>query len=134
MSWNKIFARISEAAEDDYFSLSSDERAVFNIKNVIDAVNGAGLLSFYENFCGDYAEDAVEDLYNAGQDEVASIIENANALFPGGCPPEDVETRIEVIDSWEHEYDSLYDQWNDDILEFMLPLEEAFEEIISRIE
>lgn len=133
MSWNKIWARISEAAEEDYFSLTNDERAVFNIKNVIDAVNGAGLLSFYESYCGDYAEDAVEDLYNVGMDEVASIIENANALFPGGCPPDDVETRLEIIDSWEHEYDLLYDQWNDDIMEFMLPLEEAFEQTVEKL-
>ncbi len=133
MSWNKIWARITEAAEDDYFSLSDDERAVFNIKNIIDAVNGAGLLSYYENYCADYAEDAVDDLYNLGMDEVASIIENANAIFPGGCPPDDLDTRMEIIDSWEHEYDSLYDQWNDDIMEFMLPLEEAFEELVAKL-
>ena len=133
MSWNKIWARITEAAEDDYFSLSDEERAVFNIKNIIDAVNGAGLLSYYESYCADYAEDAVEDLYSAGMDEVASVIENANALFPGGCPPDDLDTRIEIIDSWEHEYDSLYDQWNDDIMEFMLPLEEAFEGLVAKL-
>jgi len=133
MSWNKIWARITEAAEDDYFSLSDEERAVFNIKNIIDAVSGAGLLSYYESYCADYAEDAVEDLYSAGMDEVASVIENANALFPGGCPPDDLDTRIEIIDSWEHEYDSLYDQWNDDIMEFMLPLEEAFEGLVAKL-
>lgn len=134
MNLNKIWARISEAAEDDYFSLKNDERAVFNMKNIMDAVTGDGLLSFYEGYCADYAEDAVEDLYNAGMDEVASIIENANAIFPGGCPPEDVETRIEIIDNWEHEYDSLFDQWNDDIMEFAIPLEEALEQIASRLE
>ena len=134
MNLNKIFAKISEAAEDDYFSLSSEERAIFNIKNVIDAVNGAGLLSFYENYCGDFAQDAVDDLYGAGMDEAASIIENANAIFPGGCPPEDVDARIEIIDSWEHEYDSLFDQWTDDILEFIIPLEEALEDLVSRLQ
>ena len=133
MSWNKIWARITEAAEDDYFSLSDEERAVFNIKNIIDAVSGAGLLSYYDSYCADYAEDAVEDLYSAGMDEVASVIENANALFPGGCPPDDLDTRIEILDSWEHEYDSLYDQWNDDIMEFMLPLEEAFEGLVAKL-
>jgi len=134
MNLNKLWARISEAAEDDYFSLSSDERAVFNVKNVIDAVNGDGLLSYYESNASDFSEDAVEDLYSIGMDEVASIIENANALFPGGCPPEDLDSRIEIIDSWEHEYDSLYDQWNDDIMEFMIPLEEAFEQLVSRLQ
>ncbi len=133
MSWNKIWSKIAEAAEDDYFSLTSEERAVFNIKNIIDAVNGKGLISYYESACGDYAEDAVEDLYNAGMDEVAYVLENANALFPGGCPPEDLDTRTEIIDSWEHEYDSLYDQWNDDIMEFMLLLEGAFEELVNKL-
>lgn len=133
MNYIKILTQISEKAEDDYFSLSSTERAIYNIKNIIDAVNGKGLLSIYENEHGNYSEDAVEDLYSAGMDEVASIIENANALFPGGCPSDSLDERLEIIDSWEHEYDSLYEQWTEDILEFIIPLEEALEELTAKL-
>ena len=133
MNFNKIWSKIQEAAEDDYFSLSTEERIAYNIKNVLDAVNGAGLLSFYESYHGDFALDAVDDLYSVGMDEIASVMENANAIFPGGCPPEDVDSRIEIIDSWDHEYDSLFEQWTDDILEFSAPLEKEFEKIISTL-
>ncbi len=134
MNLAKIQARINEAAEDDYFGLSDEERAFYNIKNILDAVNGSGLLSYYENDCSNYAVDSVDDLYSAGMDEVASIIENANAIFPGGCPPEESEDRMEIIDSWEHEYDSLFEQWTDDIMEFSLPLEEACEKLAKSLE
>ncbi len=133
MNLQKIWSKIAEAAEDDYSSLTDSERAAYNIKNLMDAVNGRGLLSYYENECSDYAEDVIEDLYSVGMDEVASIIENSNAIFPGGCPPEDVDSRIEIIDSWEHEYDSLYEQWTDDILEFAIPLEEAFDKLMTEL-
>ena len=43
---NKILLKICEKAEDDYFSLTADERAAYNLKNVLDAVPGKGLLSF----------------------------------------------------------------------------------------
>ena len=134
MNSNNIWSKIQEAAEDDYYSLSNEERIAFNIKNILDAVNGSGLLSFYESYNGDFALDAVDDLYSIGMDEIASILENSNAIFPGGCPPEDSESRLEIIDSWEHEYDSLFEQWTDDILEFSAPLEKEFEKIISNLE
>lgn len=120
-------------AEDDYYSLSNEERIAYNVKNVLDAVNGNGLLSFYESYHGDFALDAVDDLYSIGMDEIASVIENANAIFPGGCPPEDVESRVEIIDSWENEYDSLFEQWTDDILEFSAPLEKEFEKLMENL-
>lgn len=134
MNSNNIWSKIQETAEEDYYSLSNEERIAYNIKNVLDAVNGSGLLSFYECYHGDFALDAVDDLYSVGMDEIASILENSNAIFPGGCPPEDVDSRLEIIDSWEHEYDSLFEQWTDDILEFSAPLEKEFEKIISNLE
>lgn len=132
MNKNKL-SKICEKAEDDYFSLTADERAAYNVKNVIDAVTGKGLLSFYESSGGDYAEDAVEDLYSMGMDEVAFVMENANSLFPGGYPDEELDVRIEIIEDWEHEYDLLYDQWNDDIMEFLIPLEETLEQLLEKL-
>ncbi len=129
MNLAKIQAKINAAAEDDYTALTDQERTFFNLKNILDAVNGNGLLGYYESEHSNYAVDAVDDLYSVGMDEVASVIESANAIFPGGFPPEEAEDRMEIIDSWEHEYDSLYEQWTDDILEFSLSLEEACENL-----
>ena len=131
---NKLLAKICEKAEDDYFSLTDGERAAYNVKNVIDAVTGKGLLSFYKTSCGDFAEDTVEDLYSIGMDEVAFVMENANSLFPGGYPEEELDARLEIIEDWDHEYDSLYDQWNDDIMEFLLPLEDALEQLLKTLD
>ncbi len=134
MNLAKIQAKIKSAAEDDYFGLSDVERAFYNIKNILDAVSGQGLLSYYESEHASFAADAVEDLYSVGMDEAASIIEDANAFFPGGCLPEELDERIDIIDSWEHEYDSLFEQWTDDIMEFAMPLEQACEKLATELE
>ena len=129
MNTNKIWSRIAMKAEDDYASLTEKERVLYNLRRVMDAVNGRGLMSLYETNDYYYAEDSVEDLYTAGLDEVAAIIESANAMFPGGCPAEETEERLEIIDSWDHEFDELFDQWTDDILEFSAEMERSYNEI-----
>ncbi len=133
MNTNKIWSQIAMKAEDDYASLTDEERVVYNLRKVMDAVNGKGLMRLYEDGDYYYAEDSVEDLYTAGLDEVAAIIESANAMFPGGCPPEESEERIEIIDSWDHEFDELFDQWTDDILEFSAEMERSYSELISAL-
>ena len=131
---SKILAVIAEKAEDDYAALSLEERVIYNLKRVMDAVNGKGLISLYENSDYYYAEDSVEDLYTAGLDEIATVIESANAMFPGGCPPEEPEERIEIIDSWDHDFDSLFEQWTEDILEFSAEMERGLDKLLSEID
>ena len=133
MNTNKIWAAIAAKAEDDYSALSDKERVAYNLRRVMDAVNGRGLLRLYEDSEYYYAEESVDDLYSAGLDEVASVIESANAMFPGGCPPEESEERMEIIDSWDHEYDELFDQWTDDILEYSADMERSFTHLLTEI-
>lgn len=133
MNTNKIWSQIAMKADDDYASLTEAERVIYNLRRVMDAVNGRGLMKLYEDGNYYYAEDSVDDLYTAGLDEVASIIESANAMFPGGCPPEESDERIEIIDSWDHEFDELFDQWTDDILEFSAEMEKSYNELISEL-
>ena len=130
---SKIWENILKKAEDDYGSLTEKERVVYNLRKIIDAVNDRGLISLYasENFEYYNAEDSVEDLYTAGLDEIAAIIESANAMFPGGCPPEDYYERVDIIDSWDRDFDELFDQWTDDILEFSVDMEKSYEKLIS---
>ena len=130
---NAVWAKIASKAEDDYFSLDEKERVVYNLRKVMEAVNGRGLLRLYEDSDYYYAEDSVDDLYTAGLDEIASIIESANAMFPGGCPPEELEERIEIIDSWDHEYDELFDQWTEDILEFSAEMERSYNDFLKAV-
>ena len=131
---NGIWAKIASKAEDDYFSLTEKERVVYNLRKVMEAVNGRGLMRLYEDSDYYYAEDSVDDLYTAGLDEVASILESANAMFPGGCPPEELDERLEIIDSWDHEFDELFDQWTDDILEFSSEMEASYSGLLRTLE
>lgn len=132
MNTSKIWSRIALKADDDYSSLTEEERVVYNLRKVMDAVNSRrGLIKLYEENDYYYAEESVDDLNAAGLFEVAAIIENANAMFPGGCPPEELEERIEIIDSWDHDFDELFEQWTDDILEFSAEMERSYNELIT---
>ncbi|MBR2473532.1 MAG: DUF4375 domain-containing protein [Clostridia bacterium] len=133
MSRYDILQNIFDSAEDDYYSLTQEEKAVYNLKSIYDAVNGAGLLSYYQSYAGGYASDALDNLYSVGMEEIAAIIDSANAIFPECMPPEDTEERLEIIDEWEGEYDALFDEWTEEILEFapslMCELEKLIEEL-----
>ena len=115
-------------------SLSEDERVIYNLRKVIDAVNDRGLMSLYLDMDLYYAEDSIDDLYTAGLDEIAAVLESANAVFPGGCPPEDFYDRSEIIESWEGEYDDFFDQLTEDILMFSIDMESCYDKLISSIE
>ena len=75
-----------------------------------------------------------EDLYACELDEIAFIIDSANALFPGGYPPEEPDERAEIIDSWDGEFDELFDQWTDDILEFYPGLSSALRGLMESLQ
>ena len=44
---SKVWDAIAKKAEDDYASLSDNERVIYNLRKVIDAVNDRGLMSLY---------------------------------------------------------------------------------------
>lgn len=134
MSKYEILREIFASAEDDYYSLTPEEKTIYNLKSIYDAVNGAGLLSYYESTAGGYATDALDDLYNVGMDEIAAIIDSANAIFPDCIPPEDTETRCDIISDWEGDYDALFDDWTDAILEFAAPLMTEIEHILEELD
>jgi len=134
MSRYDILQNIFDSAEDDYYSLTQEEKAVYNLKSIYDAVNGAGLLSYYQSYAGGYASDALDNLYSVGMEEIAAIIDSANAIFPECMPPEDTEERLEIIDEWEGEYDALFDEWTEEILEFAPPLMCELERLIEELD
>ena len=119
----EIWSEILATAEEDYYDLSSEERMIYGLKSIHDAVNSSGLLAYYEGNAAAHVEDAIEDLYNLGLDEIAAVMESANAMFPEGLPPEDLDERLSCIDDWDGEYDDLFSEWTDEILEFSSMLE-----------
>ena len=134
MSRYKILKEIFDTAEDDYYSLSTEEKTVYNLKSLLDAVNGDGLLSYYKSYAGGFALDALEELYSVGMDEIAAIIDSANAIFPECVPPEDTDERVEIIEDWLGDYDALFDEWTDEILEFAAPLAYEIDRLVDEME
>lgn len=134
MSRTKILKDIFDNAEDNYYSLTNEEQMIYNLKSILDAVNGLGLLSYYKGEAGAYADDAIENLYSIGIDEIAAIIESANAIFPDCLPPQDKDERNEIIDDWYGEYDALFDEWTDEILEFSAILSNEIESMIEELD
>ena len=128
---NKIIQKIMLCGDDDYYSLSETEKTVYNAKSILKAVNNGTLLEYYKSVCGGYACDAVDQMYSIGMDEIAAVIESANAIFPESCPPEDSEERLDIISDFEYEFESLFDEWTDEILEFSSMLEDEIQAIIS---
>lgn len=127
----EIWSEILATAEEDYYELSSEERMIYGLKSILDAVNGPGLLSYYESNAAAHVEDALEDLYNLGLDEIAAVIENANAMFPEGLPPEELDERQGCIYDWDGEFDDLFDEWTDEILEFSSMLEGEIKRLLT---
>ena len=127
--WNEI----SNTARDDYYSLSEAEQMLFNIKSIADNSCEGGLKSYYLSFAGAYASDAAEQLYSLGLDLIAAVIENCNSLFPDGIPPENDAERTEIIDDFGSEYDYLFDDWTDTVLDNITDLESEIDSLYEKI-
>ncbi len=130
----KIIEDIMAGGDEDYYTLSDEEKTVYNAKSILNAINGKGLLEYYKGISGGYACDALEQLYSIGMDEIAAVIESANAIFPETYPPEDMAERLDIISDFEDEYEALFDEWTDEILEFAPMLEEEIRNIVSELE
>lgn len=125
---------IMSLGDDDYYALGEEEKIVYNAQSILNAVNGSGLLEYYKGVCGGYACDAIEQLYSIGMDEIAAVMESANAIFPESYPPEDITERLDVISDFEDEFASLFDEWTDEILEFSQALEDEIKNIGKELE
>ncbi len=130
----EMLDRIMKDGAQDYLMLTEEEKTVYNSQSILNAVNGKGLMQYYKDECGGYAEQALEQLYALGMDEIAAIIESANAIFPDCYPPEDTDERLEIIADFEDEYAALFDEWTEEILEFAPMLEAEIEILLGKIE
>lgn len=130
----EIIENIMSGGEENYYALTDEEKTVYNAKSILNAVNGGGLLEYYKGVCGGYACDALDQLYSIGMDEIAAVIESANSIFPESYPPEDISERLDIISDFEDEYEALFDEWTDEILEFASMLEAEIERIVQELE
>ena len=82
---------------DWYQLLSPGRRAVVLIANLENEVSNGGFDQYYLNSSGDGAAATPESLRLLGLDQLAEMVEQANAQFPGG-PPSDRRQRLAQLD------------------------------------
>jgi hypothetical protein len=85
--WQTPSAEITEA-----------ERVFICVWQLEAEVNNGGFAQYYTNSSGDLAADAPAALEAIGAPYTASIVSEANAVFPDG-PPRDREARDDAFDS-----------------------------------
>ena len=103
MDRGRFLTRFTIALSDRLFphpwaELSAAERVVVLVDWLEREVNNGGFHQFYFNSAGDCANQTPAALRAIGACQVAAIVEQANALFPGGAPPVDRSERQCVLD------------------------------------
>jgi hypothetical protein len=71
-------------------------------------VNNGGFHQFFLNSAGDHARETVEALGAIATPHTASLVERAMAVFPGGAPSPDHDTRQDQVDALPEE---AHGQW-----------------------
>jgi hypothetical protein len=93
----------------DYQAQTAVQKVFSAIWGLEAEVNNGGFQQYFYNTTGEAAGDVVAALNTIGANKTAKIVGNAIALFPGGTPPIDWETRSkrlteasqEVLARWE---------------------------------
>lgn len=112
-------------AAGGYGALSGEERLWFNVRSLIDAVEGGGLMSYFYNSGADSYGDMLRALDRLEAGSVKAQVERVVQLFPGGVPG-DVEGRNRVIDSWEDDDESV-DRLLEEVDDALMPQMEELE-------
>ena len=104
-------------------ALTPDEQLLIVIWGLEADVNNGGFHQYYFNSYGDFARHAARMLREIGASRMAEIVDEANAVFGPGGPPEDRDERQEALeaideDSWEH-LDSRFWAYPDDVRELL---------------
>lgn len=86
---------------DAYHLISEPRQALYAAYWVEAEINNGGLSQYYLNSAGDQAADAPKYLRALGIDEVADILQEANAFFPSATPPRDRRARLAILDDVE---------------------------------
>ena len=131
--WETLVGKFSNSG---YQSLSSDERIWFNVRVLIDAVDGGGIISFYYNSGADYLDETIEDLRKIGAEEIVGLLSKINELFPEGKPSRNLEERNDIINTFDYEDGSievLFEDLDGQFYSFEEALELKLEPIIMKV-
>lgn len=91
-----------QAAKDEQFCrFTRGQRILLVIADLEMEVNNGGFIQYFGNSSGDYAPESAVALRALGLERFAEVMSEANALFPGGCPPHSREARNAVLEKIE---------------------------------
>jgi len=119
--WDKVFNRYLRV---QWSSLSEAEQTFYAAWHFEAEVNSGGLESYYFNSGGDHALEAPDALRRIGATQLAAVVEEANSLFPGGPPAEDIDERQERMDALGDDIFSLWEVQDDKVYNRAEPTEE----------
>ena len=119
---------------EDFDSLTELEQNVFILASIRNAVNSSGIVEFYRGEGGARQDEAIELLEALDLDEIAFVLDSIGAIFPEGYPPEDLQERCELIAELEEDYADLFDEWTEQILDFISPLNNELDTLLKELE
>ena len=125
-AWARVCDKVGDGG---YSALSEAERVWFNIRALIDSIEGGGVISYFYNSGADTLADCVAALDRLGAGAAKRELERVGALFPGGIPAS-MEARNAVIDSWD-ESDESIEQLLDAVDATLMPMVPDMEERLS---
>jgi hypothetical protein len=79
--------------KNGYDSLSQVEKVLHHVYWLESEVNNGGFHQYFSNSSGDYAFETPEACKEIGAPYTASLVDNANNIFPNGKPPSDWQQR-----------------------------------------
>jgi len=113
--------------------ITKPERVFICIWQLEAEVNNGGFAQYYTNAAGDLAREAPAALEAVGAARTATIVREANALFPDG-PPRDQTAREELFDSLPQnafeEFDDRFLAYEDDLSSLLYSYVQAHREAI----
>ena len=135
-----LYNVISEKCEngDLINELNGIERIFYLCQSFEIEISNGGFDLFYHHFAGNFANETVEALIEIGAKETALILDKGNSVFKEGIVPEDLESRIEELESFDYrdiswlfdeldrEFYGRVENLNDLNLKYVLANKEAF--------
>lgn len=135
-----LYNVISEKCEngDLINELNGIERIFYLCQSFEIEISNGGFDLFYHHFAGNFANETVEALIEIGAKETALILDKGNSVFKEGIVPEDLESRIEELESLDYrdiswlfdeldrEFYGRVENLNDLNLKYVLANKEAF--------
>jgi hypothetical protein len=108
--------RLRPIANKRFSDLSDPERVFILVWEIEAEVNNGGFNQFYFNSAGDRANQTAAALRKIGAEQMASIVDRANASFPGG-PPADRFARQELLEKIDPDTD-IFDELDQEFYDY----------------